>query len=64
MDWKLIIKEIYESGKSQAEIAAECGTKQNYISALSTGARNNPSWKIGNKLLILHEKVKRRGKAA
>jgi transcriptional regulator with XRE-family HTH domain len=54
MDWTKIIKDLIDSGLTQARIAELCGTGQSYISGLLRNERKRPSWELGNSLLRLH----------
>ena len=54
MDWKIIIKELRATGLTQHEIAEACETGQSHVSSLARGARLEPRWSLGERLLRLH----------
>lgn len=53
-----IIKELIDSGMTQAEIARRCATSQGYISDMINGRRKCPNWILGDALIRLHRKRK------
>lgn len=57
MNWKTLIQQMLDSGKTQAWIATQCGTGQSHISQLYKGKRKQPNWELGNKLIRLNRKV-------
>lgn len=53
--WQKIIKELLNSGLTQAEIAEYSGCSQTVISFLYSGKRRNVRFKTGSAILLLHE---------
>lgn len=64
MDWSNIISELVAAGVKQVQIAEACDTSQGYISDLLNGKSKQPSWRIGDTLIRLHEQTVRGTKAA
>lgn len=52
-NWSVLITEIIKQGKSQAQIAHECGVAQTHISKLYRGETKNPSYSLGVRLIAL-----------
>lgn len=58
IDWPKIIREIQESGLTQAAIAEKADCSQGHISDLLNGRRGKQvSYTVGCKLIALHRKV-------
>lgn len=55
MDWKKLISEIAETGMTQVEIAEQAGCAQSSLSDLACGRTKEPIYRIGKKLVALHE---------
>ena len=53
MDWTLVIKDLLDSGMTQAQIADACDTGQSHISSIYRGDRKVPNWSLGDRLLAL-----------
>lgn len=61
MDWKKIITEIQHYGQlTQPQIAAKCNCGQATISDLASGNTSQPRHSLGESLLELLAKVKRK----
>lgn len=53
INWQQIIKSILASGKTQPQIAEECGCGQSTVSALLNGKTTDPRTSTGLRLLKL-----------
>jgi len=61
MDWKIIITDIKNGlGLTQVQIAKQVGSSQASISELETGKTKEPGFAIGQALIALHRKAKRK----
>ncbi len=61
MNWKTIIAEIRQSGATLEQIAQQCGfASRGHVHDLMTGKQAEPRWSIGDQLLALHRKARRR----
>ena len=55
MNWTLLIKDLIDSGLTQAEIAERVGCRQGYVSDVLNGRRGKSlSYEIGSRLIELH----------
>ncbi len=54
MNWPNLIKDLLDTGMTQAKIADVCGTGQSHVSALLRGDRRQPGWALGDRLIALH----------
>lgn len=54
MDWKKLLQELAEAGRTQVQIAQHCGVAQSTISDLARGNVKSPSFELGTKLVALH----------
>lgn len=55
MDWKKLLSDILLV-MTQQELASEVGTSQTNINFLKNGVRENPSYRVGAKLIEIHSK--------
>lgn len=60
MNWKLLIKELLDSGMTQVEIANFIGVKQPSIVDILQDRVKSVRWDMGDKILKLHKKIKRK----
>lgn len=60
MNWENLIRELRDFGLTQEGIASAVGVTQPSISALATGKATKPSFELGNKLVLLHARTKRK----
>lgn len=58
MDWKSLIAEIQALGRSQPQIAAECGCGQATISDLVSGKTKDPRHSLGVSLIALRDRLR------
>jgi predicted transcriptional regulator len=54
MDWKTLIRDLVNSGMSQAAIAMNIGVTQPTISGIVKGSQKDVRWSIGERLRALH----------
>ena len=61
MEWTTIIEYIRRAGFTLAQIAEECGfASRGHVHDVLTGKQGEPKWSIGDKLLKLQRKARRR----
>lgn len=60
MNWESLIRELRDFGLTQQSIASSVGVTQPTISALAAGKATKPSFELGNKLVQLHARTKRK----
>lgn len=60
MDWKAVVTALLSGGWTQVEIAQACGCAQSTISAIARGENKNPSYALGQALLAIKAKRRRR----
>jgi transcriptional regulator with XRE-family HTH domain len=58
--WIEVIADLQAKGYSQAEIAKACGCSQPTVSELATGKLKDPRHAVGEALLALRAKTKKR----
>jgi predicted XRE-type DNA-binding protein len=57
MNWKKLIKEIMDSGMTQASVADYIGIKQPSVNEIiNSETRKGVRWETGNKILALHKR--------
>lgn len=54
MDWKKLISEAMNAGRTQTEIAAYCNCSQGHISDIFNGKVKDPSYSLGKSLEAFH----------
>ena len=57
MDWKKLLQELAEAGRTQVQIAEYCGAAQSTVSELSRGRIRSPSFEFGTRLIALHAEL-------
>lgn len=55
--WPSIIKDLLDSGLTQARVAELIGVAQTTISEMANGRIKEPGWSKGQALLALHNQV-------
>ena len=60
MNWKTLIQDLLNTGRTQAEIAAKIGISQPAIVDLLQSKTKSVRWEVGNELIKLHKKVMRK----
>ena len=53
MDWQKLIKRIERKGITRIQLSTALSVSRSYVQQLATGFKANPSWEVGNKLIIL-----------
>lgn len=56
MNWKQLINDILESGMTQAQLGAELGRNQAWVSEFVRGKIKTVRWEDGQQLIELHKK--------
>lgn len=54
MNWSKLLKELLESGFTQAELATSIGLKQSSIPDIIAGRQASVKWEVGNSILAMH----------
>ena len=62
MKWARLITDLETVGMTQAEIAAQTGCSQPYVSQLKSGDRAKPGYEVGSALESLHRRRCQRSK--
>ena len=60
MNWKTLIQDLLNTGRTQAEIAAKIGVSQPSIVDLLQSKTKSVRWEVGNELIKFHKKVMRK----
>ena len=60
MTWVELIRDLKAAGLTQEAIASDVGISQPSVSALARGTVTRPSFEVGDKLMRLHARTKRR----
>lgn len=61
MKWNELLSDILSRGWTQAQIAAEMGRPQSWVSDIHRGRYHDLKWADGDKLIRLHRRLMRRG---
>ena len=60
MDWQKLLRDIYDSGLTQSEIAKRIGVSQPWVNAALHGKRGkNVNFDVGNAIKKLHDDSER-----